>query len=83
MSRLLLLAGANARYAIPSLDNMPIIAISSKHGFLDMVALLIEFGADVNATSKTGVGALTLACQNGFLDIVRLLVATGAKVGQL
>ena len=77
---MLLLAGANARYVIPSLDNMPIVAVASQHGFLEMVALLIEFGADVNATSNTGISALSLACKNGYLDVVRLLVVTGAKV---
>ncbi|GFU76337.1 protein TANC2 [Trichonephila clavipes] len=83
VSRLLLLAGANPHYCVPSLDNMPMLAISAQHGFLEMVSLLLEFGANVNAVSNSGVGALTLSCQKGFLDIVRLLIANGAKINQV
>ncbi|XP_055942116.1 protein TANC2-like isoform X2 [Argiope bruennichi] len=83
VSRLLLLAGASPNYLVPTLDNMPILAVAAQHGFLGMVSLLLEFGAKVNTVSNSGVGALTLACQRGFLDIVTLLVANGAKVNQL
>ncbi|KAG8189125.1 hypothetical protein JTE90_028664 [Oedothorax gibbosus] len=83
VSRLLLLAGANPNLIIPNLDNMSLLSVASQNGFLEMVSMLIEFGADVNALSSSSFGALALACQKGFLDIVRLLVANGAKINQM
>ncbi|GFT99218.1 protein TANC2 [Nephila pilipes] len=83
VSRLLLLAGASPHHCVPSLDNMPMLAISAQYGFIEMVSLLLEFGGNVNTVSNSGVGALTLSSQKGFLDIVRLLIAKGSKINQV
>lgn len=45
-----------------------------------MVALLIEFGADVTLTNSEGVTALGLAASRGHCDVVRLLVQAGASL---
>lgn len=45
-----------------------------------MVALLIEFGADVSLTNGEGVTALGLAAAQGHCDVVRLLVQAGASL---
>nr|XP_042907166.1 protein TANC2 isoform X3 [Parasteatoda tepidariorum] len=83
VSRLLLLAGADPNYRIQLLYNMPIVAVAAEQGFLEMVSQLVEFGANVNATSNKGLGALALASGKGFIDIVRLLTANGAKINQV
>jgi len=47
---------------------------------VDMVKLLIDKGADVNAKVHDGETALMAAAQNADLDIVRLLLKEGADV---
>ncbi|KAG7163962.1 TANC2-like 2 [Homarus americanus] len=49
-------------------------------GHTEMVALLIEFGADVNQTNSEGATALGLASAQGHCDVVRLLVQAGASL---
>ncbi|GIY02847.1 protein TANC2 [Caerostris extrusa] len=73
VSRLLLYAGASPHYRVPSLDNMPILAVAAQQGHLRMVSLLLEFGAKVNAVSHMGTGALILSCQRGYIDIINQL----------
>ena len=60
---------------------VPLIAIASQNGDKEMVALLLDRGADINA-SNSGRTALTAACFKGFLPIVHLLVQRGAEVNQ-
>jgi ankyrin repeat protein len=51
--------------------------------YLDMVSLVIEFGADVNLANGDGDTALSLAAARGHLDVVRLLVRSGADVASV
>jgi ankyrin repeat protein len=44
------------------------------------VALLLETGVDVNATTTDGTSALHLAAQSGMDSVVLLLVEHGAKL---
>ena len=44
-----------------------------------MYLLLLQAGANVNASSHTRQTALTKAVENGFDDIVELLVEAGAN----
>lgn len=46
-----------------------------------MVSLLLEFGANSNATTNSGVAALCLAAERGHCDVVRMLVQHGAQLG--
>nr|XP_045610158.1 protein TANC2-like isoform X4 [Procambarus clarkii] len=80
VSRLLLLAGASPDYPSEHLHNSPIIGVCAHQGHTEMVALLIEFGADVNQTNSEGVTALGLASAQGHCDVVRLLVQAGASL---
>ena len=48
VSRLLLLAKASPHYVGGLMQNAPLLALFAHEGNEDMVALLIEFGADVN-----------------------------------
>lgn len=46
----------------------------------EMVALLLQNGADVNLTRQDGTTALMLAASRGHVETVRLLLAAGADV---
>ncbi|XP_064088826.1 protein TANC2-like isoform X6 [Macrobrachium nipponense] len=80
VSRLLLLAGASPDYPSEHLHNSPILGVCAHQGHTEMVALLIEFGADVNQTNSEGVTALGLAAARGHCDVVRLLVQANASL---
>ncbi|KAK7071448.1 Protein tanc2, partial [Halocaridina rubra] len=80
VSRLLLLAGASPDYPSEHIHNSPILGVCAHQGHTEMVALLIEFGADVNQTNSEGVTALGLAAARGHCDVVRLLVQADASL---
>lgn len=46
----------------------------------EIVALLVEAKADINAQDRTGKGPLTLAAETGSVDATNQLVAAGASV---
>lgn len=50
-------------------------------GSVEMVSLLLEFGADVELTNSQGCTALSLAAARGHCDVVRRLAAAGASLG--
>jgi ankyrin repeat protein len=56
----------------------PLVA-AARSGETDIVKLLIDRGADVNACG-TGESPLTLAVKFGYLDIVKMLIENGAKI---
>ncbi|CAL4113280.1 unnamed protein product [Meganyctiphanes norvegica] len=80
VSRLLLLAGASPDSLSDHMHSCPIIGVCASLGHTDMVALLIEFGADVNQTNTQGMSALNLASAHGQCEVVRLLVAAQASL---
>ena len=49
-------------------------------GYADIVKLLIDHGANVNAKSSAGNTALTYACCGGYEDVVKILLDAGADV---
>lgn len=51
-----------------------------KHGYLEVVSLLLEKGAAVNKKDNFGATALIYASENGQVDVVSLLLAKGAMV---
>ncbi|KAI9134650.1 ankyrin repeat domain-containing protein [Acaryochloris sp. CCMEE 5410] len=58
----------------------PPLYCAAGEGFLGIVQLLIEAGADVNIRSSDGLTPLMSAAAGGHLDVVRLLVESGADV---
>ena len=49
--------------------------LAVSHGRLDIVKLLLECGADLNAQDDDGSTALMCACEHGHTDIVKLLLS--------
>ena len=49
--------------------------LAASHGRHEMVELLLESGADVNARDEDGSTALMCACEHGYIDIVETLLA--------
>lgn len=77
-ARALLGAGASVteRSANP-MNNMPLHAAAAGRHF-DMVKLLVEYGAPVNAVQHGGWSALHAAAQNGDAAMAEFLLANGA-----
>lgn len=75
VARLLLDRGAAV--AVASGAATP-LAIAAFNGSDDLVRLLLERGADPNATDRTGKGPIVYAAAKGFASIVALLIDAGA-----
>lgn len=58
---------------------IPLLA-ASQGGFLDIVQLLIQRGADIGASDSFRETPLYIACENGHIEVVRLLLDKGADV---
>lgn len=80
VSRLLMLGGANVNYRTEVLNNAPILCVHSHLGYMDMVSLLLEFGAPVDAPSESGLTPLCYAAAGGHMAIVSALCRRRAKV---
>ncbi|XP_077169917.1 protein TANC2 isoform X4 [Paroedura picta] len=83
VSRLLILGGANVNYRTEVLNNAPILCVQAHLGYTEMVALLLESGANVDAPSESGLTPLGYAAAAGYLSIVVLLCKRRAKVDHL
>ncbi|XP_051744732.1 protein TANC2 isoform X2 [Ctenopharyngodon idella] len=83
VSRLLIMGGANVNYRTEVLNNAPILCVHAHLGYLETVALLLEFGADVEGVSESGLTPLGYAAAAGHLPIVTALCSKKAKVDHL
>ncbi|GFN90321.1 protein tanc2-like [Plakobranchus ocellatus] len=81
VSRLILLAGGSPNARTEYLGGAPLLCVSARYGFPDMVSLLLEFGADPNATCReSGMAALGHAAAAGHLEVMRLLSRQNARL---
>lgn len=80
MSRLILLAGANANAQTNFGNYAPVLCIAAQEGHLEMVNLLLEFGADVGFTGDDDVPALSYASRQGQIKVIDALIRKMAKV---
>jgi len=53
---------------------------ATQYGRADIVKLLIDAKADVNAALKSGITPLFIANQQGFMEIIELLEKAHAKM---
>ncbi|XP_062566416.1 protein TANC2-like isoform X2 [Saccostrea cucullata] len=83
VSRLILLSGANPNTRTPYQNNSPILCVAAKEGFTDMVALLLEFSASVDAVSDSGMSALCYAASAGHAEILRMLCQRNARLSHV
>lgn len=79
-ARALLARGADVlAYSTNAVANQPMHAATAA-GRGEMVAFLLEHGADVNAWAEGGYAPLHLAAGNGRLDLMELFVQRGAAI---
>ena len=57
--------------------------VAAKHGRLEVMRMLLSYGACVNVTSVDGMTPLHDACLAGSVDCVDLLLHQGADVSKL
>ena len=57
-----------------------LVSLAARYGYVEVVAFLIEKGADVHLKNRSGQDALMCAVHTGSLDTVQLLVEAGADV---
>ncbi|VDO04760.1 unnamed protein product [Rodentolepis nana] len=61
------------------MDHTPLMAAVIKNK-MNIVQILLKYGADVNTANKLGRTALMISSNEGHVDIVELLIQRGAKV---
>ncbi|XP_021368868.1 protein TANC2-like isoform X2 [Mizuhopecten yessoensis] len=83
VSRLILLSGANPNSRTQYQSAAPVLCVAAQEGFSDMVALLLEFHANVDAVSETGMSALCYAAASGQRDIMRMLCLHNARLSHV
>lgn len=57
-----------------------LLMIASRHGYMDMVTMLLERRAHVTRQTPAGDTALLMASLGGHLDVVKALVQAGAPI---
>lgn len=75
-----MLGGASSTWCTEVVGHAPILGVHAHLGHGEMVALLLEMGAPVEAAADSGLTPLCLAAAAGHVDIVSLLCKKGAKV---
>ncbi|XP_017550591.1 protein TANC2 isoform X2 [Pygocentrus nattereri] len=83
VSRLLMMGGANVNYRTEVLNNAPVLCVHAHLGYMDMVNLLLEFGASVDSPSESGMTPLSYAAAAGHLSIVTTFCKKRAKLDHL
>lgn len=73
----LLLTKYKAIVDLSTFDGSSPLHVACERGFADIVQLLINSQANINAKMNDGTTAMMLACQNGHLSIVQMLVSAG------
>lgn len=78
MVRLLINNGATIDYPRTADGRTPLMVTCIYNGDVNICKLLLDKGADVNATCKDDVTALMFAAMNEKIDVVNFLLAKGA-----
>ena len=79
----LLQQGASKDYCGPDEDGNTPLTIAADRGYLKVVSMLLEHGANVDFRSARQDTGLTLAAKNGHMDVVKKLLASKADINAL
>jgi len=79
--RELLAAGGNANDVDPDTGRSA-LHFAARENRAEVVAVLIESKADINATDRTGKTPLTMAAENSAVDATKLLIERGADLNK-
>ena len=71
---------AGSDIEMPS-DFTPLMA-SAKNGRIETTKLLLQFGADYNASDNDNITSLAFAARNGHSEITKLLIDAGANINK-
>lgn len=75
-----LAAGASPSDPAEFMQGFPVLCIAAQLGHVNVVRVLVEAGASLEATrSQTGANALLMAAHNGHVDCVEALLKGGAN----
>ncbi len=55
------------------------LMLAARHGWVEVVRLLLEYNAGLDVTAKYGLSALMLAVVNHHLDVAKELIDAGAN----
>ncbi|HXB05617.1 MAG TPA: ankyrin repeat domain-containing protein [Puia sp.] len=82
MVRLLSLNGADVNHPFKNKDEVSLtcIDVACQNGSTEIVKILVDHGAKVNAKGYVGHSPLRIASRNGHLDIVKFLISKGADI---
>lgn len=75
----LLQAGANPNIIRPLEQTSPLF-MASQHGYTDIIQILLQHKAQVDAPFENGITPLIVAAQNGHLETVKCLLRWGADI---
>ena len=73
----------NLLFDVPFEDDYTPLHVAAEQGYVEIVHLLLEAGADKDNAGRRGTTALHLAAQHGRLEIVHLLLDSGADKEKL
>lgn len=79
--RELLAAGGNANDVDPDTGRSA-LHFAARENRAEVVAVLLDSKADINATDRTGKTPLTMAAENSAVDATKLLIARGADLNK-
>lgn len=80
LTRLLILTGANVNARDKHFDYATPLIVASFEGQNEIIGLLIDAGADINAYDIWGNTVLTVAMKAGHVETVKLLIKKGVDV---
>lgn len=76
---LLLKHGANPNQGVKKTGNAKPLDMACQEGLLDVIKILVKYGADVNDKGFRGQTPIRTAARNGWLDVIKYLVGNGAE----
>jgi len=83
LARRFIQSGVDVNYFYPQAsrhyDGMTCLLYASRHDNFELVRLLVERGANINARNRDGASALSIAQSNGNLQISDFLIERGAN----